>query len=160
MKGNYERKDRADKAELRELLAKDERAHLLPLVNVFALTGGALDGIIDAVGRAAIEAVLDISAAEIAGERRPGKRQNGGGPAYYHRRQGGRVYLADRAVRVEKPRLRDPRGEVAVPAYEALRRPSGLGGRMLSYCWPAWAPGPTARRSARWPKRWASASPR
>ena len=82
------------------------------------------------IGRAAIEAVLDISAAEIAGERRPGRRRNGDGPAY-HGRQRGRVYLADRAVRIEKPRLRGPEGEVAVPAYEALRRPSGLGERML-----------------------------
>ena len=35
-------------------------------------------------------------------------------------------------VRVEKPRLRSPgEGEIAIPAYEALRRPSGLGERML-----------------------------
>ena len=52
--------------------------------------------------------------------------------AAYHGRQGGRVYLADRAVRVERPRLRSPgEGELAIPAYEALRRPSGLGERML-----------------------------
>ena len=130
MKGNYERRDQPDKAGLRDLLARDGREHLLPLVNVFALAGGALDGIIDLIGRAAIEAVLDISAAEVAGERRPGRRRDGGGPAY-HGRQGGRLYLADRAVRVEKPRLRGPGGEVAIPAYEALRRPSGLGERML-----------------------------
>jgi len=130
MKRNYERKDQPDKAGLRDLLAKDGREHLLPLVNVFALAGGALDGIIDVIGRAAIEAVLDIGAAEVAGERQPGRRRDGDGPAY-HGRQRGRVYLADRAVRVEKPRLRDPGGEVAIPAYEALRRPSGLGERML-----------------------------
>ena len=130
MKGNYERGDQPDKVGLRDLLARDGREHLLPLANVFALAGGALDGIIDLIGRAAIEAVLDISAAEVAGERRPGRRRDGGGPAY-HGRQRGRVYLADRAVRVEKPRLRGPGGEVAIPAYEALRRPSGLGERML-----------------------------
>ena len=83
------------------------------------------------IGRAAIEAVLDISAADVAGEKQPGKERKGAGAAY-HGRQRGRVYLADRAVRVEKPRLRSPgEGELAIPAYEALRRPSGLGERML-----------------------------
>ena len=131
MKRNYERKGQPDKAGLRELLAKDGREYLLPLVNVFALAGGALDQIIDVTGRAAIEAVLEISAADVAGERQPGRRRDGGGAAH-HGRQRGRVYLADRAVRVEKPRLRSPdEGEVAIPAYEALRRPSGLGERML-----------------------------
>ena len=131
MKRKYEKKGHPDKAGLRELLAKDGRDYLLPLVNVFALAGGALDQIIDVIGRAAIEAVLDISAADVAGEKQPGKERKGAGAAY-HGRQRGRVYLADRAVRVEKPRLRSPgEGEIAIPAYEALRRPSGLGERML-----------------------------
>ena len=131
MKRKYEKKGHPDKADLRELLARDGREHLLPLVNVFALAGGALDHIIDVIGRAAIEAVLDISAADVAGEKQPGKERKGGGAAY-HGRQRGRVYLADRAVRVEKPRLRSPgEGELAIPAYEALRRPAGLGERML-----------------------------
>ena len=131
MKRKYEKKGPPDKAGLRELLAKDGRDYLLPLVNVFALAGGALDQIIDVIGRAAIEAVLDISAADVAGEKQPGKERKGAGAAY-HGRQRGRVYLADRAVRVERPRLRSPgEGEIAIPAYEALRRPSGLGERML-----------------------------
>ena len=130
MRKSYEKGAQPDKAGLRELLATDGREHLLPLVNVFALAGGALDQIIDVIGRAAIEAVLEISAAEVAGPRQPGKRRSAGDAAY-HGRQGGRVYLADRAVRVEKPRLRSPGGEVEIPAYEALRRPSGLGERML-----------------------------
>ena len=130
MRKSYEKGAQPDKAGLRELLAGDGREHLLPLVNVFALVGGALDQIIDVIGRAAIEGVLEISAAEVAGQKQPGKRRNAGDTAY-HGRQGGRVYLADRAVRVEKPRLRSPGGEVEIPAYEALRRPSGLGERML-----------------------------
>ena len=131
MKRRYEKKGQPDKAELRNLLAKDGRDYLLSLVNVFALAGGALDQIIDVIGRAAIEAVLDISAADVAGEKQPGKERKGRGAAY-HGRQRGRVYLADRAVRVERPRLRSAdEGELAIPAYEALRRPAGLGERML-----------------------------
>ena len=81
MKRKYEKKGHPDKAGLRELLAKDGRDYLLPLVNVFALAGGALDQIIDVIGRAAIEAVLDISAADVAGEKQPGKERKGAGAA-------------------------------------------------------------------------------
>ena len=91
-----------------------------------------MDYIIKVIGRAAIEAVLDISAAEVTSEKQPGKERKGVDMAY-HGWQRGRVYLPDRAVRVEKPRLRNPgAGEVVIPAYEALRRPSGLGERMLA----------------------------
>ena len=69
MRKSYEKGAQPDKAGLRELLATDGREHLLPLVNVFALAGGALDQIIDVIGREAIEAVLEISAAEVAGQR-------------------------------------------------------------------------------------------
>ena len=123
MKRKYEKKGQPDKAELRNLLAKDGRDYLLPLVNVFALAGGALDHIIDVIGRAAIEAVLDISAADVAGEKQPGKERKGGGAAY-HGRQRGRVYLADRAVRVEKPRLRS-----RARANSRSRRTRRSGGR-------------------------------
>ena len=78
MKRKYEKKGHPDKAGLREPLATDGREHPLQLVNVFALAGGALDHIIDVTGRAAIEAVLDISAAGVAGEKRPGKERRGG----------------------------------------------------------------------------------
>ena len=51
------------------------------------------------------------------------------------RRQSGQVYLSDRKVRVERPRLRrrgqGTGGEVEVPAYEAMNRPGPVGQRML-----------------------------
>ena len=108
-----------------------EGQHLLPLIDVFVRAGHTLDTIIDVIGRAAVEAVLEIGAADVAGPRQPGRRRGEGGVAY-HGRQTGRVYLSDRAVWVEKPRLRrSGQGEVAIPAYEVLRRPDGLGDRML-----------------------------
>ena len=49
--------------------------------------------------------------------------------------QGGVVYLSDRKVRVERPRLRrrgaGEGGEVEVPAYAAMRRPGAVADRML-----------------------------
>ena len=50
-------------------------------------------------------------------------------------RQGGQVYLSDRKVRIERPRLRHrgqgQGGEVEVPAYAAMRRPGAMADRML-----------------------------
>ena len=128
MKRKYEKKGPPDKAGLRELLAKDGRDYLLPLVNVFALAGGALDQIIDVIGRAAIEAVLDISAADVAGEKQPGKERKGAGAAY-HGRQRGRVYLADRAVRVERPPAAQPRrGRARDPGVRGAQAAVGTRG--------------------------------
>lgn len=115
MKGSYEGRGPVDKAVLRELLAREDREHLLPPINVFALAGRALDQIIDG---AAIEVVLEISAGEVAGEKQPGRKREGA--AAYRGRQGGRVFLADRAVKVDNPRLRGlEKGAMAIP---------GLGG--------------------------------
>ena len=51
-------------------MARDGREHLLPLVSLFALAGGVLDPMIGSDrAPAAIEAVLDISAAEVAGSK-------------------------------------------------------------------------------------------
>ena len=50
MKGGYEGRGHLNEAVLRELPAREGREHLLPLVNVFALAGGALDQIIDVIG--------------------------------------------------------------------------------------------------------------
>ena len=130
MRAKYERRGCADKQAARQVLTR-EGQYLLPLIDVFVQAGHALDTIIDVIGRAAIEAVLELSAADVAGPRQPGRRR-GEGSVAYHGRQTGRVYLSDRAVRVEKPRLRrSGEGEVAILAYEVLRRSDGLRDRML-----------------------------
>ncbi len=53
----------------------------------------------------------------------------------WYGRQGGEVYLPDRKVRIERPRLRrkgeGEGGEVEVPAYGAMKRPGPLADRML-----------------------------
>ena len=57
------------------------------------------------VGRAAIEAVLELSAAQVAGPRRQGRRRRGVG---WYGRQRGRVRLKERKLAVHRPRLRRP----------------------------------------------------
>ena len=77
---------------------------------------------------------LCSSAEGVAGPKQSGKARADGTPVWYGR-QGGQVYLSDRKVRVERPRLRERSGgegaEVEVPAYAAMRRPGALADRML-----------------------------
>ena len=85
------------------------------------------------MGRASIEAVLQLSARQAAGPPQQGKAR----PAdiVWHGSQPGRVCLKERKLRVTKPRLRRKgRGankEVSVPAYEAMQQDTTTGERML-----------------------------
>jgi len=102
---------------------------LLPMLDLITQTESAVDEVIDVAGRAAIEAVLLLSAQQIAGEKRPGKKD---GPIQWYGSQNGVVCLSDRKLRVHKPRLRHKeKGEVSIPAYEALWMNSRLGQRIL-----------------------------
>jgi len=125
---DYEIADRKDSRVLSEFLQK-EGQFLLPMVSLIETAQTAIDEVIDVAGRAAIEAVLQMSAQEVAGEKHPGKAQ---GAIRWHGQQSGVVPLSNRKLRVRKPRLRHKeQGEVEVPAYQALRTNSTLAARML-----------------------------
>ena len=101
---------------------------LLPLVDLIEQSRMAVDELIDVAGRATIEAVLQLSAEQVAGPRSPGQRRSG---LLWHGRQAGRVCLKERKLGVTKPRLRAKGGgEVAIPAYEAMQE-NGMSQRML-----------------------------
>src|SRR5262245_5963237 len=123
-----------DSCELAEFLSRDGQL-LLPLLDLVTQGERAIDEVIDVMGRATIEAILKMSAEEVAGQRQQGKATDR--PFYWHGTQPGRVALAERQVRVDKPRLRKrqpPPGEQAeaeIPAYEALRKDHRLADRML-----------------------------
>ncbi|NIP93499.1 MAG: IS256 family transposase, partial [Akkermansiaceae bacterium] len=133
MKRTYEVADRTDKRAMEEFL-KREGQFLLPMVELVERTEVAIDEVIDVVGRATLGAVLEMSAEGVAGPKQGGKKREEGSVVWYGR-QGGQVYLSDRKVRVERPRLRRREGgqgaEVEVPAYEAMQRPGRLADRML-----------------------------
>jgi len=126
----------ASSRELAEFLAREGQL-LLPMVDLIAQAECAVDELIDVMGRAAIEAVLLMSAAQVAGPRRQGKATPER-DVYYHGTQSGRVALRERKLKVSRPRLRRRTvatgqcGEVELPAYEAMRRDGRLGERMLS----------------------------
>ena len=120
---------------LAQMLAKDGQL-ILPMLDLLETAQFAVDDLIDVMGRATIEAVLLMSAAEVAGPRQQGKKTNR--DVVYHGSQQGRVNLKDRQLQVQKPRLRRRKpaegqsGEVEIPAYAAIN--SGgerLANRML-----------------------------
>ena len=101
---------------------------LLPMVDLIEQSRMAVDELIDVAGRATIEAVLQLSAEQLAGPRTQGQRRQ---QLLWHGRQAVRVCLRERKLGVRKPRLREKGGgEVAIPAYEAMQK-NGLSERVL-----------------------------
>jgi len=128
---DYQIINKTETRKLSQFLCKDGQ-FLLPIVDLISQAEMAVDELIDVVGRAAIEAVLTLSAQQVAGPKHPGKT---GGDLYWYGRQSTVVPLSDRKLRLDKPRLRlKGKGhdrEVRIPAYEALWMNSQLSARML-----------------------------
>jgi transposase-like protein len=106
---------------------------MLPMIDLIVGSKRALDTLLEQVSVAMVEALLVVSAEQIAGPKRQGKRDGRSGEIGWHGNQPGRVTLSDRKLQVRKPRLRR-RGkdgiEVDVPVYSALRSDAELGVRM------------------------------
>jgi putative transposase len=127
----YHIADKSDSRKLTEFLCK-EGQFLLPMVELVTGAEMAIDELIEVTGRATIEAVLTLSAQEIAGPKHPGKAT---GEVTWYGHQPTTIPLSERKLRVEKPRLRRKGAgadkEVAIPAYEAMLANSHLGRRIL-----------------------------
>ena len=135
MKRNYHTIDKQGKVgerKLTEFLVHNGQA-LLPMLELIKQSRMAVDELIDVVGRASIEAVLELSARQVAGAPQQGKARDG--EIGWHGTQPGRIWMKERKLRVDKPRLRRKgRGqgkEVPVPVYEALQQDTATGERML-----------------------------
>lgn len=119
---------------LAEMLVKD-RQLILPLLDLVEQAQCAIDDLVDVMVRATIEAVLQMSAEQLAGPRQQGKKSDR--DVVYHGSQSGPVKLQERQLKVTKPRLRKkPRsegesGEVELPAYAAMHDDARLAARML-----------------------------
>lgn len=135
MKGRYLIAGPADSQALVAFLSQ-EGQWLLPMVQLIEQAKIAVDDLVDVMGQATIEAVLQLSARQVAGAKRRGKADHER-PVHWYGRQAGRVSLKERQLRVTKPRLRRKRPEpgqmteVSIPAYEPMRKDSKLADRML-----------------------------
>ncbi|MHB8405162.1 MAG: hypothetical protein ACYDCJ_07045 [Gammaproteobacteria bacterium] len=102
----------------------DQGQVLLPLLDLVEDARASIDELMAEAATAFVEQLLVLSAEEVAGGRHPGKRT---GEIRWHGRQRGSITLAERKLAVNRPRLRAPQGEVAIPAYERLREEHRLG---------------------------------
>jgi len=128
-----EKMGKANARRLAEFLSKNGQ-FLLPMLDLIEQCRLACDELIDIAGRATVQAVLELSAQQVAGgPPHPGRRR--GGEVVWHGQQPGSVMLSDRKLAVERPRLRK-RGagehkEMEIPAYAALQNEPRLRARML-----------------------------
>lgn len=102
---------------------------LLPIVKLMESASEVVESVLHEIQIQALETIFVLSAEQVAGARTPGKLS---GEIRWHGSQPGKIKLADRALKVQRPRLRHKReGEVKIPAYEQLRRDRGLRQQML-----------------------------
>jgi putative transposase len=112
-----------------EQFCKTNGQILLPIVDMIQSASQVVDTVIHEIGVKTLELILTLSAEQVAGPHTPGKTS---GEIRHYGSQRGRVQLADRKVRVKRPRLRHKtEGEVPIPAYEALRKNHALSQYML-----------------------------
>jgi transposase-like protein len=128
---DYQIISKNDSRKLTEFLCQEGQL-LLPMVGLITQAEMAVDELIEVTGRAAIEAVMTLSAQELAGPKHPGRKA---GDITWYGRQDATVPLSQRKLRVAKPRLRRKgKGadkEIDIPAYEAMLANSCLGRRIL-----------------------------
>ena len=94
----YQIADRKDSRALSQYLAKNGQL-LLPMVELISSAQLAVEEFMEVLGRAALEAVLELSAQQVAGPRHQGKA---GGEVRRHGTQGGVVSLSTQKVRPRK----------------------------------------------------------
>jgi transposase-like protein len=117
----------------------------LPILDLLIDAQQQLHDFTHAVGVAAIEGLLELSARELAGEPHPGRKAAAPqtpaaarGPVRRHGHQNGVVVLGKSKLRVKRPRLRtvpDAAGrtvEVEPPAYAALKQDPHLADRVMA----------------------------
>jgi len=116
-----------DRAQIKRVLAGSGQA-LLPMLELLEGAQASIDELMHDTALALVEQLLVLSAQELAGAKQRGRD---GGDVLWHGAQRGVVALAERQLRVQRPRLRDKTGrEVPVPAYERLRDDASIGVRV------------------------------
>jgi hypothetical protein len=100
---------------------------VLPMLEMISKAKLCLDDLLGNLSRGFIEELLMLSARTVAGEKHPGRQE---GAVRWHGRQGGVVTVGQAKLRVQRPRLRDVSGEVAIPAYAAMQADEGISRRV------------------------------
>ena len=99
----------------------------LPLLAMIGQAQLSIEDLLGRTSRQFIEQLLMMAAESVAGAKHPGRLA---GEVRWHGRQGGTVNLGTSKLKVARPRLRGPAGEVAVPGYAALAGDGSLSRRI------------------------------
>ena len=100
---------------------------VLPLLSMIGQAKLSIEDLLGQLSRQFVEQLLVMAAESVAGPKHPGRSA---GPVRWHGSQGGTINLGKSKLRVVRPRLRDPDGEVALPGYAAMAGDSDLSRRI------------------------------
>jgi transposase-like protein len=99
----------------------------LPLLSMIGQAQLSIEDLLGRMSRQFVEQLLLMAAESVAGPKHPGRAA---GDVRWHGSQGGTVNLGKAKLKVTRPRLRGPAGEVAVPGYAAMAGDSDLSRRI------------------------------
>lgn len=102
-------------------------AAALPLLSMIGQAQLSIEDMLGRLSRQFVEQLLLMSAESVAGPKHPG-RQTGG--VRWHGQQGGQINLGTSKLKITRPRLRGPVGEVALPGYAGLAGDGDLSRRI------------------------------
>ena len=119
-------KSDVDQLSQQTLLATNSEA-ALPLLSMIGQAQLSIEDLLGHLSRQFVEQLLVLSAQSVAGAQHKGRRT---GDVRWHGSQSGVVNLGKTKLRVQRPRLRGARGEVKLPAYDALSTDTDLSRRI------------------------------
>ena len=92
-------------------------AAALPLLSMIGQAQLSIEDMLGRLSRQFVEQLLMMSAESVAGPKHPGRQT---GEVRWHGDQGGLINLGTSKLKITRPRLRGPVGEVALPGYTGL----------------------------------------
>ena len=99
----------------------------LPLLSMIGQAQLSIEDMLGRMSRQFVEQLLIMAAQSVAGPKHPGRSA---GEVRWHGNQGGLINLGASKLKVSRPRLRGPAGEVALPGYAALAGDDALSRRI------------------------------
>ena len=107
------------------LMANPQAA--LPLLSMIGKAQLSIEDLLGRMSRQFVEQLLMMAAVSVAGSKHPGRAA---GEVRWHGSQGGLINLGTSKLKVTRPRLRGPAGEVVLPGYAALAGDDDLSRRI------------------------------
>ncbi len=99
----------------------------LPLLSMIGQAQLSIEDLLGRMSRQFVEQLLMMAAESVAGPKHPGRAA---GEVRWHGRQGGLVNLGTSKLKITRPRLRGPVGEVPLPGYAELASDGNLSRRI------------------------------